>query len=341
MQFQDYYEILGVPRDGDADAIKSAYRKLALKHHPDRNPGEKQAEAEAAFKRISEAYEVLSDPEKRSSYDRFGEGWQQGQDFQPPPDANTMNPEEFEKAFGQGGFSDFFTSMFGSRFERDVGGGGAAHERFRYRGADVRAEIALTVGDVLAGGKRRFQVPASEACPRCGGTAFVGEHVCPVCVGVGRIRKTKTIDLTIPAGARDGMTMRLTGLGESSAGGGEPGDLYVTLRVRSDATYRMDGADLEADVPVTPWEAALGTTARVRTADGSVNLKIPAGTVAGSRMRLRGKGLMTGDRDRGDFFAVIRLFLPESMSERQRELLSEMAEAGPATVTGGAREDGS
>jgi DnaJ-class molecular chaperone len=339
VEFQDYYEVLGVAREADADVIKKAYRKLALKHHPDRHQGQDKGPAEERFKRISEAYEVLSDPEKRSLYDRFGANWRQGEDFQPPPGQPTMTPEEFERAFGRGGFSEFFESVFGSRFAEEVGGGAGSHRRFRHRGADVRAELGLSVSDLLTGGKRRFQVPASRACARCGGTGFLDRHVCPGCVGVGRVHEVRTIDLAIPASARDGLTMRLAGMGEPGDGGAPAGDLLVTLRVTADAVYRVAGADVEADVPVTPWELELGATVRVRTPDGPVSLKVAAGSRAGARLRLRAKGLADGSGTRGDFYAVLRLALPEPLSARQKALLAEMAEAGPTQVVGGARQE--
>ncbi|MCA9003299.1 MAG: J domain-containing protein, partial [Planctomycetes bacterium] len=187
MKFQDYYQVLGVGRDAEADAIKKAYRKLALKWHPDRHQGaEGDPEAEEKFKRISEAYEVLSDPEKRKKYDRFGEHWQQGQDFEPGPGQRTMSREEFEAAFGGGGgFSDFFQSMFGGQFKEDVGGQPKRHARYHYRGADVRAELELPIGEALNGGKRSFTIPARVSCPACGGTGTMGQHVCPTCAGVG------------------------------------------------------------------------------------------------------------------------------------------------------------
>ena len=182
MKFQDYYEVLGVPRDASADDIKKAFRKLALKWHPDRHKEGEREHAEATFKGINEAYEVLSDPEKRKRYDQFGQNWQHGQEFNPGPEDVRMRPEDFERRFGRGGFSEFFESMFGdqfgSAFERR---GGQAHRRFRHRGADVRAELGLTLEDSLRGGKRRFEVPTVQTCPRCGGVGFIDDHVCPTC----------------------------------------------------------------------------------------------------------------------------------------------------------------
>jgi DnaJ-class molecular chaperone len=346
MKFQDYYETLGVPRNAAAEDIKRAYRKLALKWHPDRHKAETRKNAEEKFKRISEAYEVLSDPEKRKKYDQFGEHWKQGQEFTPPPGgARRVTPEEFARMFGGagggGGFSDFFTNIFGDQFERDVGGGPRRHARFRERGADVQAELQLAVSDALAGGKRRFEIPASTPCPRCGGAGFVGEHVCPTCMGVGNVQQRRAVELTLPRPLRDGQTLRLRGLGEPGEGGGEAGDLLLTLRLQSDDTFRTAGADIEADLPLAPWEALAGARVDVRTPDGTVTLTVPPATRAGTRLRIRGRGLDDGQGGRGNFYAVVRLVLPDSLTDEQRDLLLRAGTAGGgAPIHGGAREDG-
>jgi len=337
VEFQDYYAVLDVARDASAEDIKKAYRKLALQWHPDRHAEAGRDEAEARFKRIAEAYEVLSDPEKRGRYDRLGQNWKQGDEFQAADQQPHMSPEEFEKVFGGGGFSDFFRYSFGEDLRRQHGGASSRHRRYRHRGADVRAELSLPVGVALAGGRSRFDVPATKPCSRCGGVGFVGEHVCPACVGVGRVHDRRTVDLSIPANVRDGMTVRLAGLGEAGEEGGEQGDLYLTIRLDSDDVYRIDGNDVEADLPVAPWEAVLGTKVGVRTPDGSVTLTVAPGSRAGSRLRLRGKGFDDGRGGRGDFYAVIRLALPE-LTDEQTELMREMAKAGTALPKGGARE---
>jgi len=345
MKFQDYYEVLGVPRSASEEDIKRAYRKLALKWHPDRAKPEGRKTASEKFKQVAEAYEVLSDPEKRKKYDRFGENWKQGQEFVPPPGAGGarhVTPEEFARMFGGaagrgGGFSDFFTSFFGEQFEQQVGGGPARHARYAERGADVQAELELGVSDALSGGKRAFQLSGTATCGRCGGTGAVGQHVCPTCMGLGTVEQPRRVDLSIPRAVRDGQTLRLRGLGEPGEGGGETGDLLLTVRLRSDETFRIDGSNLEADVPLAPWEALAGAKVPVRTPDGSVMLNVPPGTRAGTRLRLRGRGLADGAGTRGDFHAVIRLALPETLTPEQRELLARAGEAGGA-VQGGARE---
>jgi curved DNA-binding protein len=328
MKFQDYYERLGVPRDADAEAIKKAYRRLAMKWHPDRHGEADREKAEAEFRRISEAWEVLSDPENRRKYDRFGENWKQGQEFQPGPDQRTMTPEEFEASFGgSGGFTDFFQEMFGGRFRQDAGGGPARHPRYGYRGADVRADLHLSVSDALAGGKRSFEVPGRVDCPRCGGTGAAGSHVCPACAGVGQVRRNRTVDLRVPGDVRDGMTLRLKGLGEPGSDGAETGDLLLVLRLDDDATYRRTGNDLETRATVAPWDAFTGTVVDVRTPRGTAAVRIPPGSRARSRLRLRGHGLADGAGGRGDLFVVVEIDLPAVLGKRQEELLRELGGA--------------
>ena len=342
MKFQDYYEILGVARAADAAAIKKAYRKLALKWHPDKHPEGERAEAEKRFKRISEAYEVLSDPDKRKRYDTFGENWEHGQEFTPPPGEQRMSREDFEQAFGgAGGFSDFFSEMFGKEMRREAGGE-RQHARYRHRGADVRARIDLTLDQAIAGGVSVLEVPATADCPRCGGVGFVGQHVCPTCGGVGHVEQQRTVELRIPSDVRDGMVLRLAGLGESGSGGSaasSAGDLLLTLGLVAGARYRFHGdaseRSIETDVEVAPWDVLGGATVDVRTARGTVALKVPAGTRAGARLRLRGQGLADGRGGHGDLYAVVRLALPDDLSDEQRELLRKAGEL--ASVRKGAR----
>lgn len=341
MKFQDYYEVLGVGREAAPEAIKSAYRKLALKWHPDRHQGTEREAAEQKFKQISEAYEVLSDAEKRKKYDRFGANWEHGQEFEPGPGQRTMSPEEFEAAFGGGsGFSDFFQEMFGGQFRQDFRGGPRRHARYRFRGADVRAELSIPISEALAGGKRSFEIPARVSCPSCGGTGFVGQHVCPTCTGVGQVQKRQTVELKIPADVRDGMKLRLKGLGEPGEGGGESGDLHLVLRLADDDAHRLSGEELEALVTLTPWQAEVGTRVDVRTARGVVTVTIPAHSRSGQRLRLRGQGFSDGKGGHGDCFVRIVMDLPATLSDRQRELLSELAQVSEADSRGGREQGG-
>lgn len=336
MKFEDYYATLGVPRDAAADAIKKAYRKLAMQWHPDRHRDGDAAAAEAKFKRISEAYEVLSDPKKRQRYDQLGADWERG--MPPGADTGTMDPDEFAREFGGNAFSDFFTRFFGDDLRRQMHERAARHPRYRQRGADVQAALELDLDDLLAGGRRSFTLDATAPCSRCGGAGSVGERVCATCAGVGAVRQRRTVDVKIPSDARPGTTLRLRGLGEPGDDGAEVGDLLLTLAVRSGPVYRLrDGADVEADVPIAPWEAAAGAEIAVRTPRGQAKVRIPAGTTAGSRLRLRGQGLADASGNAGDFFVVVRLALPGELTPRQLELLREMGKDA-AEVEGGARQ---
>jgi DnaJ-class molecular chaperone len=347
VEFQDYYKTLGVERSADADEIKKAYRKLALKWHPDRHAAAERDAAEEQFKKVNEAYEVLSDPEKRERYDRFGENWQQGETVDPSSQQRytRMTPEEFEARFGASGFSDFFESFFGDQYAREFRdtreGPDAArsHRRFRMRGADVRAELSLPVSTALAGGKQRFDVPATRACERCGGLGVIGKHVCPACVGMGSVRTRKTIDLKIPDTVHDGMTMRLAGLGDPGADGAPAGDLFVTIRLASDDRFTIEGDALYADLPLAPWEMVRGARVLISTPDGGVAVNVAPATKPATRLRLRGKGLRRADGSRGDLYVVVRLVLPEPLSPRQKELLDELERAGTGKVRGGVREE--
>ncbi len=336
MKFQDYYDVLGLPRDAKPDAIKKAYRKLALEWHPDRHGGAESAEAR--FKQISEAYEVLSDPQKRARYDRFGEHWEQGQEFQPPQSEagpRGAGAAEFEAAFGAGeatGFSEFFRSMFGEQYARDFGGGPKAHARYRYRGADVRAELAVPLTVAIEGGKHGFEFLAHASCPTCGGAGFVDPHVCPTCTGLGRVRRRKQVELKIPQDVRDGLKLRLRGLGEAGEGGGEAGDLHLTLRLEDDAHYRLVDGQLEVQASAAPWVAHAGGKLDVRTARGWVTVSVPPGSRSGTRLRLRAQGFSDGHGGHADAFVRLTIDLPSVLSARQKALLDELAaEANSST----------
>ncbi|MBX3464281.1 MAG: J domain-containing protein [Planctomycetes bacterium] len=343
MKFQDYYTTLGVARTASADEIKRAYRKLAKEWHPDRHPPHKRTEVEAKFKAIAEAHEVLSDPEKRKRYDALGEHWRHGQDFQPPPGGGayrTVDPEEFARMFGGGrgggGFSDFFAQMFGDMFA-DAGrarADGRPHgRRAPARGQDAEAAIELKVGEALHGGKRSFGLSIGVPCEACDGDGHLGDRACPACAGLGRTQRQRTIELSIPKDARDGQVLRLRGLGE--AGDGTPGDLLLTLRLVADDVFRLRDDDVEADVVVAPWDLLDGTTVAVQVPGGTAQARIPKGTRPGQRLRLRGQGLARADGSRGDLLLVVRLGLPEPLSERQEALLRELAQDSPP-VRGGA-----
>ncbi|MHC5005595.1 MAG: DnaJ C-terminal domain-containing protein [Planctomycetota bacterium] len=318
MQVPDYYAVLGVKRDAKADEIKQAYRKLARKYHPDSYRGEDRAYAAEKFQRLSEAYEVLSE---RS-----------------PGAGRRMSPEEFERIFGGRGFSDFFTEFFGDEMAASVGRRPGPHGRFRFRGADVRATARIPLAMAVTGGSSGFEIDGTAACAACGGSGMIeGEHVCPACGGLGRRRSHRRVDVRIPAGIRNGQTLRLKRLGEPGAEGGEAGDLLLTVEIAGDGVYELDGDDVSADVPVAPWEAALGAKVPVRTPTKKVTLTIPPNTAAGTRLRLPGQGLPRADGSHGDFYARIVIAMPRTLEEAQRELLRQLRDTGAAPVGGGAR----
>ncbi len=345
MKFQDYYTTLGVSRTATADEIKRAYRKLAKEWHPDRHPPHERAEVEKKFKAIAEANEVLSDPEKRKRYDALGEHWRHGQDFQTPPGGGrtrNIDPEEFARMFGGGrgggggGFSDFFAQMFGDMFAGGGAGGARGGQRARpaaRRGADAEATIEVDVGLALLGGKRSFAIAVGVPCPTCDGEGHLGSNACPACGGLGSTRSQRTVDLNIPKLSREGQVLRLRGLGEPGEAGA--GDLLLRLTLVADDTYRMRGDAVEADVLIAPWELLDGTAVEVRVPDGTATARIPAGTKAGQRLRLRGQGLPRVGDGRGDLFLVVRLGLPDELTDTQKELLRKLGESAPP-VRGGA-----
>ncbi len=345
MKFQDYYTTLGVARTATADEIKRAYRKLAKEWHPDRHPPHKRKGVEDKFKAISEANEVLSDPEKRKRFDALGEHWRHGQDFQAPPGGGnfrTVDPEEFARMFGGarggagGGFSDFFGQMFGDMFAgagRGSAGARGPGRRMPTHGQDAEAAIEVKVGEALLGGKRAFTLRVSVPCEACDGEGTLNGRTCPACGGLGTTQGDKTIELSIPKDARDGQVVRLRGLGQ--AGEGAPGDLLLTLRLVPDDVYRLREDDVEADVVVAPWDLLDGAKVEVAVPGGTATARLPAGTKAGQRLRLRGQGLARADGGRSDLLLIVRVGLPEVLTDKQKELLRELGkDAGP--VRGGA-----
>ncbi len=340
VKYQDYYDILGVSRSASQDEITSAYRKLARKYHPDVN---KSAEAEDRFKKIGEAYEVLKDPEKRKKYDALGENWKAGEDFSPPPGwqqytQNTggfgnggvrFNFSDFGEGGGFGGFSDFFESLFGggkggfsgfggfggdstgtrsSRTGR-TGGGGRPGGGTAQKGQDQEAEIVVNLEDAYRGGKKTITLQYQE--PDGSGAVH---------------QKSKNFDITIPPGITDGKKLRLHGQGGSSAMGGQKGDLYLKVRIAPHPVFQVIGSDLETDVPITPWEAALGAKINVPLVDGTASVTLPPGTQSGKRLRLKGKGLSKSGKEKGDLYAVIQIKVPEKLSTKERELFESLKE---------------
>lgn len=354
MSKRDYYEVLGVSRDAGPDELKKAYRRLALQFHPDRNPGD--AQAEDRFKEASEAYAVLSDADKRRQYDRFGfEG------------VGTGGPGGFPGGFGD--FTDLFNDLFGDLF----GGRMGARRGRGQRGADLRYNFELDLADVLEGREATLDLPKMtecetcagsgaregtkpQRCTRCDGTGqaifqqglfrisrpcevcqgegWVVRDPCPTCRGTGRTEGQKTIKVRIPPGVDDGMRLRLAGEGEAGVAGGPPGDLYVVIRLRPNPFFERDGTDLLCEVPVPFTQAALGAEIEVPTLEGKVKMRIPEGTQPGKVLRLRGKGVPAlGSRTRGDQLVRVFVEVPNKLTDRQRELLEQLAEESGTEAT--------
>jgi DnaJ-class molecular chaperone len=290
---KDHYEALGVPRGATAAEIKSAYRKLAKKYHPDFNPGKK--DAEDRFKEISQAYDVLSDEEKRKKYDQFGDAWQSaGQGAPPPGWTGRTGGGGFD--FGGGGF-DFESSGggFGDILEELLGrGGGRGRAR---KGRDLEAELEVTLDEAHRGTRRGFQIGS------------------------------RTVEANIPAGVREGSTLRLRGQGEPGSQGRPAGDVLLHIRLKPHPVFRVSGDDLEADLKVSPWEAALGAEVQVPTIEGSAQLKVPAGAQSGQKLRLRGQGLARSKQrgGRGDQFVRLTVALPATLTPDERRLFEQLA----------------
>ena len=304
MEFKDYYKIMGVARDATQDDIKRAYRKLARKYHPDVS---KEKDAEARFKEVGEAYEVLKDEEKRAAYDQLGANWQQGQDFRPPPDWNTGF--EFKGGGFTGGdsaeFSDFFESLFG----RSGFGGGRAGGRggFHAQGQDRHARVLIDLEDAFTGATRAISLRVPEVDPQ--------GHV---------VTRERTLNVTIPKGIRAGQHLRLAGQGTPGVGQGPAGDLFLEVEFRPHKLYRVEERDVYLDVPVAPWEAALGAAVKVPTPSGTVEMKIPPGSAAGRKLRLKGRGLPGATP--GDFYVVLQIAVPPAETAAAKALYAKMAE---------------
>jgi len=343
MAKRDYYEVLGISRTASADEIKKSYRRLAMKFHPDRNKDDSSAEGK--FKEAKEAYEVLSDADNRATYDRFGH------------DGLSANAGGAGGFGGAEGFGDIFGDVFGDIF----GGGGRQRGAQVFRGADLGYELRLDLEKAVSGDSVTIDVPTRVACETCDGSgakkgtepvscstcAGVGQvrmqqgffsiqQTCPACKGAGttigdpcsdchgrgRVRKTKTLSVKVPAGVDDGDRIRLSGEGEAGRNGGPPGDLYVEIRVNPHKLFTRDGADLACEVPISMATATLGGEVELPTLSGHVSLKVPSGTQSGKVFRLRGKGVNTvRDARQGDLFAKVAVETPVNLSAEQKELL--------------------
>ncbi len=313
VEYKDYYKVLDVPKDASQDDIQKAYRKLARKYHPDLNKGK---DAEKKFKEVGEAYEVLKDPEKRKKYDQLGTHWQSGQDFNPPPEWDTnfdfgqrrprgAGPSSPFGASQEGVFSDFFESLFGggggfeSRFQ-GPGGQQGSYVR-RRRGTDHTAEISISLEEAYRGAVKNITLTSETE---------------------GR----KNLEVKIPPGVLPGQKIRLPGQGGSGFGGGERGDLFLEIHINPHRRFRIEGRDLYTDAPLTPWESALGAEIQLQTLDGPVNLKIPAGTQSGQKLKLKGKGMPNPKKGPGDLFVVAQIKTPKRLNKKEKELFEQLSE---------------
>jgi len=352
---RDYYEVLGVTRTATDVEIKSAYRKLAMTYHPDRNPN--NPDAEEKFKEITEAYAILADGEKRSLYDRFGHAGVSG---------SAAGPAGFDPAIFQD-FGDIFGEFFG--FGDLFGGGGGRRRSRAQRGADLREDLYLEFDEAVFGVEKQVKVRRHEACDgcrgsgaapgkgpvtcracdgrgqiryqqgffsiartcsTCQGSGSVITDPCPKCKGEGRVLRERAVETKVPAGVEDGTRIRFAGLGEAGAFGGPAGDLYVVLHVKEHLFFEREGNDLYCVVPISFPQAALGTEIMVPTFEGEHRLKVPEGTQSGTSFRIRGKGVpVLNGRGKGDLFVEVRIQTPAKLGKRQRELLAELGELTP------------
>jgi curved DNA-binding protein len=315
MKYKDYYETLGVPRSATQDDIKQAYRKLARKYHPDVI---KMAYAESRFKEINEANEVLKDPEKRAAYDQMGSNWKAGQEFQPPPNWDAgfefRGREGGASPFGAGGgfagqegfdASDFFESLFG---RRGAAAGGGTRRRGSAAGEDHHAKVLIDLEDSYRGAERTITLRAPAEGPD------------------GRlVMQERTLDVHIPKGIRPGQHLRLAGQGNAGLGGGRAGDLYLEIGFNPHPLFRVEGADVTVDLPLAPWEAALGATVDVPTPEGTVQLTVPKGSAAGRKLRLKGRGLP--GKNPGDLYALLQVVVPKAETDAERAAYENLAKA--------------
>ena len=359
MAKKDFYDVLGVQRGATPDDLKKAYRKLAMKYHPDRNPGD--TDAEHKFKEINEAYDVLKDDQKRAAYDRFGHAAFEGGN-------GGARAGGFDFGFS-GGFADIFDEMFGEFMGGRRGGRGGQ------RGSDLRYNMEITLEEAFTGKGATIRVPSSETCdacsgsgaepgtqpvvcptcggagkiraqqgfftiertcPTCGGAGRVIQNPCKKCGGTGRMRKERTVQVEIPAGSEDGLRLRLAGKGEVGVRGAPPGDLYIFLSVAPHRLFQRDGADIYCKAPIPVTTAALGGQVEVPTIDGSrARIAVPAGTQTGAQFRLRSKGMsLLRSAGRGDMYVQVQVETPVNLNKRQRELLEEFAkESGDGSTS--------
>jgi curved DNA-binding protein len=299
MEYKDYYKLLGVSKTATVDEIKKSYRKLARKYHPDVS---KEPNAEEKFKEVKEAYEVLKDPKKREAYDTMGKNWQEGQNFRPPPGWEYQQSAGGAEGFGgEAGFSDFFEALFGRGARGAHGFGGGQRREFKQQGQDQQSKITISLEEAFHGAERTLTL--QEAA------------------------NTRQLKVKIPAGVTTGQHIRLAGQGSKGSGGGANGDLYLEIQIAPHPFYTVEDRDVYISLPITPWEAALGGKIAVPTLASSVELKIPAGSQSGQKLRLKGRGLPGNPA--GDEYVILKIVVPDAKTEEQQKLYQQMAEMMP------------
>jgi curved DNA-binding protein len=334
VKYKDYYQTLGVGRQASEDEIKKAFRKLARQHHPDVAKNKKQAEEK--FKEINEAYEVLGDPARRKRYDELGSNWDSGAEFRPPPGWESgrggfrgwrPGSEEGEFHFGGTGFSDFFEHLFGAaRRARAAGRGGLAEEGSGpERGQDIEGDLLVTLEEAMNGAVRSVSVRHGGVCPQCGGSGTKARRPCPACGGSGQVVKTDTCQVKIPAGVTEGQRLRVAGRGELGSDGGGAGDLYLRVRLARHPDFEVEHHNLIHEASLAPWEAVLGAKIDVPTLTGRVNIRIPAGTQNGQKLRVRGRGLPQAGGPGGDLIVVTRVEVTARISDSERKVWEQLA----------------
>jgi|SRR5688572_12852459 DnaJ-class molecular chaperone len=319
---RDYYQVLGLSRTASGDDIKKAYRRLARQYHPDLHSGSKKAEMEKKFKELNEAHEVLSDPDKRKKYDQYGAQWEQAEAYEKA--RQQAGAQGFNWQQQSGGdfraedYSDIFENLFSGRSRGGAGRG------FSVTGEDLEAEVELTLREVLSGVTKRVSLREPILCPTCQGTGALRGRTCPTCFGAGSTTELKTIEVKIPAGVQEGTRVRVGGKGQPGSNGGKRGDLYLHVTIKPDPIFRRQGSDIHVTLPVYPWEAALGAEIMAPTLTEPVRVKVPAGSKAEGKLRLKDKGLPSAS-GHGDLFLNLQIVLPPTVTDEEQSLYERLA----------------
>ena len=325
---RDFYQVLGVSRTASADDMKKAYRRLARQFHPDLHSGSKKAEMEKKFQELNEAHEVLSDPDKRKKYDQYGAQWEQADAYEKARQQAGAQGFRWEQA-GPGG-ADFNSEAFSDIFENLFRGGGRASgaRGFTVPGEDLEAEVELTLREVLTGVTKRVSLREPVTCSTCHGTGTLRGRTCPTCLGSGSTTELKTLEVRIPAGVQEGTRVRVGGKGQPGSNGGKRGDLYLFVRIKPNPVFRREGSDIHVTLPIYPWEAVLGAEVMAPTLTEPVKVKVPPGSKADAKLRLKDKGLPSAGAGHGDLFLHLQLVVPPAVTEDERVLYQRLAK-GP------------